>query len=201
MYIQEIKTIQQSKRKICLSNGADFVLYKKEVYTYGLQEDMELSPELYERILTEILIPRAKKRAMYLLEKMDRSEQQLRSKLQDSGYPAEAVDAAISYVASYHYIDDERLACAYIRYYQDSRSRMRIVQDLLKKGISKDTIEACMEAEYTTDETDMIRALLAKKHYDSQTATREEQAKMYRFLMQRGFRSSDVSKVLSEAHY
>jgi regulatory protein len=101
-------------------------------------------------------------------------------------------------VASYHYIDDERLACAYIRYYQDSRSRMRIVQDLLKKGISKDTIEACMEAEYTTDETDMIRTLLEKKHYDRQTATREEQAKMYRFLMQRGFRSSDISRVLSE---
>lgn len=195
-YILSIKQIQKAKKKVCLSNGADFVLYNKEVRTYNLEEGMEITEELYNQLLEEIYIPRATKRAMFLLEKMDRSEAQLRDKLHTAGYPTEAIDAAIEYVYKYHYLDDERLAKSYIRFYQDTRSRNRIKQDLMKKGISKDVIESSMEEEYTNSQSELIRKLLQKRHYNPDEATYEERAKMYRFLMGRGFTSSDISKVM-----
>jgi regulatory protein len=197
MYIRKLEPIQKAKVKICLSDGADFVLYKKEADTLGLREEQELSQELYQRILDETLLPRARKRALHLLEQMDRSEEQLRSKLRDNGYPREAIEDAIAYVSSYHYIDDERLTRSYIRYYQQTRSRMRICQDLMRKGISRDLIDFCMETEYTADEYQQILQLLEKKHYNSSSATRQEQGKMYRFLQQRGFRSSEIHRALA----
>lgn len=198
VYITSICTIKQYKRKVCLSNGADFVLYKKELDRFGLKEEMDLSDELYQQIVEEIFIPRAKRRAMHLLEKMDRSEKQLRLKLKDDGYPPEAVETAIDYVKTYHYVDDERLARSYIRFYQTSRSRMRLMQDLMKKGIDKEVIQRCMEEENETSQIEMIHRLMEKKHYDSSNATREEKAKMYRFLMQRGFPSSEITRAMGE---
>lgn len=195
-FITNIITTKKYKRKVCLSDGTDFVLYKKEVDGYGLKENMEISEELYTELLREVFVPRAKKRAMYLLEKMDRSERQLVSKLTEDGYPQEAVETALDYVRAYHYVDDERLARAHIRFYQSSRSRRRIEQDLIKKGIDGDLIQRCMEEENTTSQIEMIGRLLEKRHYDDEQATPQERAKMYRFLLQRGFFSSDIKKAM-----
>ncbi len=196
MEIISIQPIDKKKCKVRLDTGVDFVLYKGEIRAYELAEGEELSAEKYERLLTEVFYPRAKSRALHLLEKMDRSEAGLRRKLSDNGYPAEAIDVAIAYVEQYHYIDDERLARSYVRFYQESRSRRRIQQDLEQKGIAKDVIARCIEEEYQVSEIDLIKSLLAKKHYDPATATCEERAKMYRFLMSRGYRSSDITHTL-----
>ncbi len=53
---------------------------------------MFVSEELYHRLFYEIVGKRAIKRAMHLLEKMDRTEQQLRKKLLEGGYPNELVE-------------------------------------------------------------------------------------------------------------
>ena len=147
MYIEAIDATKNNKNKVHLSNGVDFTLYKGELRKLQLQEGDELSDALYETILQEILIPRARRRAMHLLEKMDRSTKQLERKLREGGYPEEAIAEAIAYVEGYHYLDDARLARSHIRFYQESRSRMRMTQDLLKKGIDRELIDACMEEE------------------------------------------------------
>ena len=196
MDVTSIEEWKNNRYKVCLSNGADFVLYYKELSTYQIAEGEDLSEETYARILEEILVPRATKRAMHLLEQMDRSEKQLRGKLAENGYPQEAVDAAISYVASYHYLDDERLARSFIRYHQEGRSRRRMAQDLARKGISADIIERCMEEELRQSQTQLMISLMRKRHFDPDIATREEQAKMYRFLLQRGFPPAEISRVI-----
>ena len=121
--------------------GWNLTLYKGEVRQLHLQENDEITEDMYEEVLEEILIPRARRRAMHLLEKMDRSTRQLETKLREGGYPEPAIESAIAYVTSYHYLDDERLARSHIRFYQTSRSRMRMTQDLLKKGIDREIID------------------------------------------------------------
>ena len=60
----------------------------------------------------------------------------------------------------------------------------------------KDIIERSMEEEFFCDEKEQIRNLLEKKHFSADIADRRELGKMYRFLMRRGFHSSDISAVL-----
>ena len=48
---------------------------------YGIEVNEVLSEEAYLEIMLELLPARAKKKALHLLERMDRTEQQLRTKL------------------------------------------------------------------------------------------------------------------------
>jgi regulatory protein len=75
MEVLSLVKLTKGRAKICLAGGADFVLYKKEYESYGIEEGAELSEADYQQILTDIVIPRCKKRALHLLEKQDRSVQ------------------------------------------------------------------------------------------------------------------------------
>ena len=179
MEVKSLVKLTKGRAKICLAGGAD------------------LSPESYQEICSEILIPRCKKRALHLLEKQDRSEQNLRDKLREGGYPSEIIDIAIDYINDYGYLDDARMAASHVRFYQESRSKKRIKQDLLNKGVAPDVIDSVIEEEYTVDELDLIQELMDKKHYDRENATYEDKAKMYRFLAGRGYSSDTIKRALN----
>lgn len=196
MEVLSLVKLTKGRAKICLAGGTDFVLYKKEYESYGIEEGAELSEADYQQIMTDIIIPRCKKRALHLLEKQDRSEKNLRDKLREGGYSSDVIDIAIDYINEYGYLDDARMAASHIRFYQESRSKQRIKQDLMNKGISSDVIERVLEEEYTADESDLIESLLVKKHFDKENATYEERAKIYRFLAGRGFSSDSINRVL-----
>lgn len=135
---------------------------------------------------------RAKHRALYLLERCDRTEQELRMKL-SRNYEAEIVDEAIRYVKEYDYINDKRYAVNYLKSRGQVKSRRQIEQELLyKKGISRDILEeACQEVK-PQDECLMIRRWMEKKHICPGTATQDEMRRFYLFLMRRGFQSEDI---------
>ncbi len=194
MIVTSIEPHTKTKVRVCLDNRTDFQLYKKEISKYDIKVGREL--DNYDEILRDTLIPRAKRRAMHLLEKMDRTYKEIETKLKQNGYPREAIDKAIEYVASYNYINDERYACSYVRSYKDCRSKNRIMQDLYHKGIDKELIDNALEEEYTTDENELIRSYIRKRNYNSSNATDKERSKMYRFLMGKGFNYDTISKYL-----
>ena len=105
-----VEQLSKGKRRLHLDNGEVWVLYSGELRTCSLAEGTELTQIQYEQIRHDIIGKRAKKRAMHLLEKMDRTEQELRRKLLESEYPEDLTEEAIAYVKSFHYIDDARYA-------------------------------------------------------------------------------------------
>ena len=195
-YICEIKPLEKGKSALILDNGEELILYRSELRALSLSGQMELPEKLYRKIMDEIIGLRAKKRAMHLLERMDRTEKQLYDKLLQSGYPQECIENAILYVKKYHYIDDRRYASNYIRCYQDRKSRLRMQQDLLRKGVSRALIEEVLEEEFQADECIQIRSLLEKRGFDATECDEKERQRCYQFLMRRGFKSSDILKVM-----
>ena len=131
--VESIEPLEKGKVRIVFDNGTVVVLYRKEVAGLKLQEGLFLSKEQYNKIIYEIIGKRAKKRAMYLLEQMDRSERKLREKLTQNQYPEECVDFAIDYVKKYHYLDDYRYACTYVRYHGEKLSKVQLLQKLLQE--------------------------------------------------------------------
>ena len=87
MQITQIVELDKKRVKICLEDGTSFPVYKGEKRQYGLVEGGTLSQELLQEICGEILIKRARNRTMHLLERMDRTESQLRFKLSQGCYP------------------------------------------------------------------------------------------------------------------
>lgn len=197
MIIQQAEPLEKGRIRIRLDSGEAFVVYKREIRHLELEAGSSWTEEQYQELLEEILIPRAKKRAMHLLEKMDRTETQLREKLRQNEYPECAIEEAIAYVKQYHYVDDLRYACNYIRYRSQSKSKRILALELSRKGVSKELIEQAMEQEYgEEDESAKILKWIEKKQYHSQTADMKQKQKMYQFLLRKGFRSEDVLRLL-----
>ena len=113
MIVSELKSQKGGRITVVLDNGLKFPLYRREIQQYGLAPGEEIPEEVWEQIKAEILIKRARKRLLYLLQRADQTEKQLRDRLARDGYPEDVADDAIAYVESYHYIDDFRYACTY----------------------------------------------------------------------------------------
>ena len=73
----------------------------------------------------------ARRKALLLLEHMDRTEKGLSDRLRQAGFCTEAVEDAVAYVSSVGYVDDSRYAENYIAYRIQSKSRHKLRQELL----------------------------------------------------------------------
>ncbi len=198
MTYQVVDVVPQDKKKlqICLDNGDTFILYKGEANKLSLFENEVFDEVKYEQIMTDILGKRATKRAMHLLEQQERTEKQLRDKLQQNGYPIRCIEQAMEYVKSYHYVDDYRYAATYIRYHQEKESRQKLTQKLMIRGISREIIAQALEEEFVADECMQIRELLRKRGFDLETADEAMRRKTAQFLMRKGFKSNDIFRVM-----
>jgi regulatory protein len=194
--ISEIRKLTGGRYLVVLEDEFSFPLYGKELDAFGIREE-EMLQEVAEReILQEILPKRAKLCAMHFLQSSDRTEQQLRRKLEALFYPEEIIGQAVDYMKRYHYIDDVRYAVNYMEYRRDSRSLRQMEQELYQKGISREVFCKAAEQIETPDEEQQIRQWLLKKRYLGETADRKETERIYRFLMRRGYTSSAVQRVM-----
>lgn len=187
----------KGKRRLHLDSGEVWILYTGDLRTLHLSEGTVLTEQQYIQIRRDVIGKRAKKRAMHLLERMDRTERDLRGKLLDSEYPPDLVDEAVAYVKSYHYVDDERYADCYVRLRGTAKSAGKLRMELQQKGVDREVADRVLESYADErDETQMIRELLEKRQYDPQTADQKQQRRMYGYLQRRGFRSSDICREL-----
>ena len=188
--------VGKGKLRVKFSDGITCLLYSREARSYRIEEHASLSYQQYDILMKESLGKRAKKRAMHLLEQMDRTEKQLREKLAAGEYPQCCIDDAIDYVKSFHYLDDYRYACTYVQYRRERMSRGQLTQKLLQKGVDRSLIDRATEEYCTLDETERIMVLLAKKGYDPKNCEQKEFVRIYQFLLRRGFQSGDILKCM-----
>ena len=195
--VTECQTLSKGKVQVSFDNGMQMILYASEVRRFQLREGASVTEEDLQKILEEVIGKRARKRAMHLLERMDRTEEQLRKKLEMGGYPQICIDSAIAYVKFYHYLDDYRYACVFIRGSQEKMSRRQIEMKLMQRGVGKDLIERALQEEYEGDETEQISILLEKRHFAPGQSDEKEFRRTYQYLMRRGFQSGDILKAMN----
>ena len=197
MQITDIKSVSKTKFKVYLDGQFAFTLYKGELFRYRIQEDGELSEEVYQEIREKIVLKRAKLRAMHLLNDMDRTESQLRTKLLNGDYPADIVDEAIAYVKSFGYINDESYIRRFIESKRNSKSKKEIYALLMKKGVDMEQVHEILSEYYSAEDSlNAIRDLLRKKRYDPKSATDQEMRKICGYLARKGFGYEDIRQVI-----
>jgi len=190
---------EQGKKKvrIYINDEFAFSLYPGEIRKLNLDEGMPLSDNLYQQINEEVLFKGAVLRAMHLLEKVDRTEFEVRKKLKENEYTPEAIDHAVNYVKQYHYLDDERYTKDYIRFKSAKSSKSKITQELRQKGVNKDLITSCME-ESSFDETDLIKKWIRKKYPVMRELEWSEKQKLFASLYRKGFSTNRIEKAYSD---
>lgn len=143
----------------------------------------------------------ARKKAMKLLEYRDRTEKELHDRLIREGFDEEQTADALSYVRSFGYLSDRRFAENYIFFSLRKKSRQRILEELRRKGVSRETAEeAFLEAagEEEHDERELILREIRKKYPDGEVPDEKKQRSLYASLARRGFRHDDILSALRE---
>lgn len=202
MIVTKVEPVTKARFKVYLNEQFAFVLYKGELSRYKIQEECEVTQELVDQIKNEVLVKRAKLRAMYLLNHKDRTEQELYNRLKQDLYTEDIIDIAMKYVASFGYIGDEGYARRFISGKQGSKSKKEIMMMLKQKGISGDVAKEALEECYEeVTESDAIQRLVEKKHFNCETASEKEKKKMFDYLLRKGFSYEDVRQVIQVSHW
>lgn len=197
MVITNVEPTAKIKYKIYIEEQFAFVLYKGELSRYHIAVGKELEESVFYKIKNEIVLKRAKLRAMHLLESMDRTEVQLRTKLKQNLYTEDIIDQVIVYVRGFGYIGDLEYAKRYIIGKQKSKSKKEIYAGLCQKGVSKEEICIALEECFSNfDEKETIMELVRKRRYNAETATEIEKQKICAFLMRKGFLYEDIRQVI-----
>lgn len=197
MVVTKTEAVTKTKYKVYIDGQFAFVLYKSELSRYQVREGQELSEENYGKIFREVLVKRAKRRAMHLLNAMGRTETQLREKLEQGGYPKAAIEETLAYVKSFGYVDDENYAKNFTDSRKDKKSRKEIEMLLKRKGISEAVIERVMEECYGEETAILaIEKLMRKRRYVPGEAAYEEKQKFMAYLMRKGFSYDDIFRAL-----
>lgn len=205
--IEEINIGRGKKKtayKIYTDESFIFLLYSQDIRQYQLKEGLEITPNLYERIIGETVYRRAKQKAMATLKRVDKTENELRLKLKDSYYTDEVIDMTIDFLKKYNYINDDRYASNYIRNHKLSKSKLAIKTKLLQKGINKALLEKIISDEYINSEDDndpemvAIKRAIHKKYHDTSSLTWQERQKLIASLYRKGFDIDKIQAYLKE---
>ncbi len=195
MIVTKLEELTKGKVKVYIDGEYHFLLYRKDINTYKLQENEMIQEKVYEEIIQDTVLRRAKQKAMAILKYMDRTEQELRQKLKQAEYTESITESAIEYVKMFHYLDDKRFAANYIRYKKDTKSKRQLQTELMQKGIRKEFIEQAFEEEYD-DEDLAIQKAIAKKTMDIDSLSQEEKMKLASSLYRKGFKMDKIQKYI-----
>ena len=149
-------------------------------------------------------LKRVKLRALDILTHRDKTEKELRLKLSGEDFSPEEVDAAVEYVKSYGYIDDERYARNYISYRLEKKSRMVLYRELSERGVCDDILEPVLDELCSqVDEASLIVACIEKKLKGSypdclpDPSDEKEYGRLLRFLAGRGYSFDTIRQVMN----
>jgi len=198
--ISKLEYIDKKKVKVYLDGQYFGFLYQGEVKRYYLKEGKFLDDNILNEIEEEIMLKRAKERALYILQKMDKTEYEISNKLRQNYYSDAIISRVVNFLKEYHYIDDYRYASTFFQYKEKNKSIRQIKEALYQKGISNDIINNILES-YVSKETAAIQTLAAKKMRGRilSQMDRESVQKLVGYLVGKGFRYEDIKHVISNA--
>ncbi len=135
--------------------------------------------------------------ALRLLSRCDRSETQLRDKLQQRGFSDSTIATTIERCYDYRYLDDRRYALNRARTLMRTGKGVgaRILADLRQRGIAGDLARAALEevgAEFSLAE--LFAQELARRfpNFNYSSASDRERRRVIGYFQRRGFPLSDI---------
>lgn len=198
MVVTEHVLVEKKRVKIFIDNQFAFWVYQRDFRKYPILENFQPGQEVGENLLQavwkEIVWLRAKEAALSLLDYRDRSELEIRKKLEEKEFPKEILDYVVADLYEYHYLDEQRLVRSYLIGNAKSKSKRMILLKLKEKGISEEIIKNVMESESYQGNTAAFYALEKKlKDKRIEQLSWNEKQKINAFLYRKGFTRDEIS--------
>ncbi len=160
----------------------------------GIKNGYDISCDELNELTQKITTRRAFNKAVDLLSRRDHSKKELADKLKQKGYGND-FEEVFEKLESYGYLDDERFARNYVKQLIDFKAfgKMRLKQELIKKGIDRDLISEILE-EIEPDEDALVR--LIERKYMRNLTDEKGIKRTFNTLVRLGYSYSEIKSVL-----
>ena len=135
----------------------------------------------------------------WLLGRKESSEKEITDKFKKKEYDENEIKVVIDYLKEYNYINDIRFTEMFIRYGINNKWGLGKIKQKLSydKGISSETIQNVLE-EMDIDESSSIEKLILTKYKRHDLKDPKAKQKVLSSLVSKGFKISDIIKVITE---
>lgn len=196
----KITAIKQQERlkdrySIYIDDKYSFSLSEAGVLHSRLIVGQELDETELENIKADAQFDKAYYRTLDLIARRKRSEWELRDYLKRKGIERQLAEQVMQRLRKTGYVDDLAFARMWVenRRLLKSTSKRRLQQELRQKRVNDDVIAQVL-AEDRTNERDVLREVIAKKHQLSRF--RDDDLKLMQYLSRQGYNYDDIKAAL-----
>ena len=209
-----------SHRQLFLNGSPFVVVHASLIEKFGLRLSLEIEAETIKKIIAADEVMRAKNYALRLLrEEKDKTaadepetsrptvkpktstKSEIAQKLEREGFSTGAIETSIAELIRSGHIRDRKFAENWIvrRQKSNPRGKTLLKQELVDKGVDRETAEQVVAVIASEDETKVALQVAQKrvKQY-SRLPTHVAKRRLYGFLARRGFGSEVVRQVLEQ---
>ena len=194
----EAQKKDDKRSSVFINDQFDFGVTTKSIERYGLKEGMILNEEEYENLLRRIQLDKAKYCALEYLSRNQKTEKQIREQLLKHEYNERIIEEVVTFLKTYHYIDDMEFAKRYIesKAVYGRKSSRYIQSQLYLKGISQVNP---MEVWHSLEEVEQenIIYFLDKYHYKKQLDYNQKR-KIINRILNKGFSYEMIKKCIDK---
>ena len=197
MKVSSVKRQKKHLTLITFEDGDEVLLDNEVCDDFCIKPQTDITEEKLAEYRYESEYRRAKSRALWYLDRADRTEKTMYKKLTEAGFDKKASAAVIARFVEVGLIDDRRFAENFAQRCADADiSARQTIGKLIEKGVptalAKETV-----ARLETDEDAQIRAVIEKK-YARKLETENGPEKVYAALIRKGFSFGAVRDVLKK---
>lgn len=183
--------------RLVFADGGEILLDSSVCENHALRADTEITEEKLNELKYESEYERAKERALWYLDRADRTEKALYQKLVTAGFDKRACAEVLSRLKELGLVDDRRFAENFAGRCRDACvSPREAVSKMLAKGVPYEIAKAAADNS-DTDEEEQLRRLIEKK-YARKLGEENGARKVYAALIRKGFSFSAVRSVLKK---
>ncbi|CAN5861771.1 RecX family transcriptional regulator [soil metagenome] len=138
--------------------------------------------------------------ALHLLSHRGRSEHELRQRLRQKGFTADAIDATITRVIEWGYLNDEQFASSWVeqRSANRPRSRRALQHELREKGVDREIIASTIDNADIDELLDARQLAAGKWRKDRDLPLDKRRQRTAGFLARRGYGWDIARQVLDD---
>lgn len=195
-------TVQKRKKdryNIFIDYDYSFSADSEDIAILGIEEGQSIDAEKLEHLIYLCQYSKAYNKALNILAQRSRSEHEIRSKLNLSGYCTNIVEMVVQKLKELKFIDDLEFSKSWVenRMMFNPAGRRKMISDLANLGINKETAESALY-ESQCDDLEVAKILAAKKIKSAGIDLKDIKAlnRLYRYLLSKGISYDAAHKAI-----
>lgn len=197
MLIVACKRQKKHLTAVLFDNGMEVLLDNDICTDRVLKPNTLVSEEELEKLKYDSEYTRARSRALWYLDRSDRTEKAMYRKLTEAGFDKRASAAVVARFVEVGLIDDRRFAERFAeRCAESGISKREGIRKMLEKGVPRDAAEAAF-SDIEIDEEAQIAELIEKK-YARKLMQENGSRRVYAALARKGFSFAAIRSALKK---